>query len=119
MKVAILGASAKPDRYSYKALKELSEAGHDIFPVNPALEEIEGVKVYSSLRDITDRIDMVTIYMSPERSSMIAEDIVLKNPLRVIFNPGAENKELSEKLIASGVKVLEACTLVMLRTGTF
>ncbi len=38
---------------------------------------------------------------------------------RVIFNPGAENPELAERLRQHGKEVLEACTLVLLSTGQF
>jgi len=37
----------------------------------------------------------------------------------VIFNPGAENPDLAERLRKQGVETLEACTLVLLRTGQF
>ena len=37
----------------------------------------------------------------------------------VIFNPGAENKELKRALERDGIEVEEACTLVLLNTGQF
>lgn len=43
-RVAILGASDKPDRYSNKALHLLREHGHEDIPVHPAIPEIEGKK---------------------------------------------------------------------------
>ncbi len=119
MNVAILGASAKPERYSYKALKELSAKGFAVFPVNPALKEIEGIKTYASLGEIEEKIDTVTVYLSPERSAALGEEILSLRPRRVIFNPGAENPGLADRLRAERVEALDACTLVMLRTGEF
>ncbi len=119
MNVAILGASAKPDRYSYKVLKELSAKGFSVFPVNPALKEIEGIKTYASLGEIEEKIDTVTVYLSPERSAALGDEISGLHPGRVIFNPGAENPTLADRLRADGIEVLDACTLVMLRTGEF
>ena len=119
MNVAVLGASNKPDRYSYKAVKRLREAGHVPFPVHPGLDDIEGIPVYHSLRDIPEPVDTITIYLSAARSSRIAEDIVTHGARRVIFNPGAENPELGAKLETEGVAVLEACTLVLLATNQF
>jgi hypothetical protein len=40
-------------------------------------------------------------------------------PERIIFNPGAENPELEALADQAGIKVLEACTLVMLNTRQF
>ena len=43
MNVAVIGASAKPERYSYQAVKLLREKGHAVYPVHPSLREIEGL----------------------------------------------------------------------------
>ena len=45
MNVAVLGASNKPDRYSYKAIKLLQECGHHVFPVHPKLQETLKVRL--------------------------------------------------------------------------
>ena len=119
MNVAVLAASNKPDRYSYKAMKRLAEKGHASLPVHPDLDEIEGKAVYENLRDIADPVDTITVYVSPSRSSRIADDIVAHRARRVIFNTRAENPTLSGRLRAEGVEVLEACTLVLLSTGQF
>lgn len=120
--VAILGASQNPERYSFKALQSLLHKGHHVFPVNPTLESILGHRCYSSLQEIIDSevpIDTLTIYVNSEVSSNLEELILMLNPKRVIFNPGAENKELEKNLNGQGIENLEACTLVMLSTGQF
>ena len=90
MKVAVIGASNKQHRYSYQAVMLLKEKGYEVFPVHQRIEEIEGVKVYQSIQDIDDEIDTVTMYVGAKISEGIAEDILAKNPKRIIFNPGAE-----------------------------
>jgi hypothetical protein len=40
-------------------------------------------------------------------------------PRRVIFNPGSENEALAKKLREAGIEVVEACTLVLLRSEAF
>ena len=117
-KVAILGASPNPDRYSYKALKSLENHGHEVFLVYPRYDEIDGNKVYDSLSDVNN-IDTLTMYVSPQISNNIKQDILDLSPKRVIFNPGAENAELQEELSKSGIEVMEACTLVLLSTDQF
>jgi hypothetical protein len=119
MRVAILGASAKPDRYSYLALRALLEKGHQVFPVNPTLPEIEGIRTYPSLADLPDRVDTITVYLAPQRSRLLARDIIDCRPRRVVFNPGAVNRSLMEALRAEGIEATEACTLVMLSLGSF
>ncbi len=118
-KVAILGASAKEDRYSYKAFKMLKEHGHQVFPVHPTLGKLEGEKVYSKLSEIPEKIHSLTLYVGPQISMAAEKEILEIAPQRVIMNPGAENPVLAEKLRAAGVEVVEGCTLVMLRTNQF
>jgi len=119
MNVAVIGASNKPDRYSHQALMLLLDKGHRPYPVHPHLMEIEGLPVYPSLRVIPYPIDTVTIYLSAQRQQAIAEDLLQSGARRVIFNPGAENPELAALLKNKGKETLEACTLVLLKTGQF
>jgi predicted CoA-binding protein len=117
--VAILGASQKTERYSYKALKMLEEHDHRVFPVHPTLQEIEGHKVYSTLGEIGEKIDTLTVYVSPKWIKDMIPAILVLKPGRVILNPGTESEELKAQLTAAGIPYLEACTLVLLRTGQF
>ena len=47
------------------------------------------------------------------------KDIIELKPDRVIMNPGTESNVMEEELIANGIPVQKACTLVLLRTGQF
>jgi uncharacterized protein len=119
MNVAILGASDKPERFSYKALKKLRENGHTVFLVSPKLKEIDGNIVVAKLADIHEPIHTVTMYVGPQISSELLEDFISLDPRRVIFNPGSENPELQDALEALRIRVVEACTLVLLDSGEF
>ena len=119
MNVAILGASNKPERYSHQAVLLLAQKGHAVFPVHPALSDIDGHRVYKTLADNPERLDTLTLYVSPAHSTGMTDAILAARPGRVIFNPGTENPALEEPLAAAGIEVVHACTLVMLRTGQF
>ncbi len=119
MNVAVIGASNNPEKYSNQAVRLLKEKGHTVFPVHPSIKEIDGAKVYPSIRDILQPVDTVSLYVSKALSSGLAEAIFAKKPRRIIFNPGAENDELEAQAAAKGIRTLNACTLVMLRTNQF
>jgi len=87
--------------------------------VNPNVDAIEGLRAYSSLREIPEPIDTMTLYVRPAISSKLVDDILAANPRRVIMNPGTENEELASAAAQAGIQVLRACTLVMLSTGQF
>lgn len=117
--VAVLGASDKPDRFSYMALQLLRQHGHRTIPIHPALEEIDGVPVTSALDQINEPLDTLTVYVNPTVSAGLADKIVALKPGRVIFNPGTESPELVGILEANGIAYKEACTLVLLNAGQF
>lgn len=119
MNVAVLGASNKPERYSYQAVKLLAEKGHVVFPVHPAISEIDGIPVFKRLADIPVPIHTITVYLAPERSTALADEILSARSRRVIFNPGAENPDLVQRLHQSGAETTNACTLVLLKTNQF
>ncbi len=120
--VIILGASDKPDRYSYKALVMLKEFGHNPIGVHPSLTEVEGSKVFKDLNEAKGKmpnVDTITVYVNPEISTKIVQDLVNTKAKRVIFNPGSENPGIYEELKKHGIESEEACTLVLLRTGQY
>lgn len=118
-RVVIVGASDKADRYAHKAQLLLQRHGHEVVPVHPRLTEIEGVAVVADLSDVTGAVDTVTMYVGAAISAGLTEKLITLKPARVIFNPGAENTELADKLEAAGITTEEACTLVLLHTGQF
>ncbi len=119
MNVAVIGASDKPDRYSYKAVKLLQEKGHHVFPVHQRIKIIDGVSVFASIKDIPDTIHTISLYVAADISDSLASDLLYCKPKRIIFNPGAENPNLAEKARSLGIETVEGCTLVMLKTEQF
>ncbi len=117
--VAVVGASEKPDRYANRALRMLLSHGFRPVPVSRSGKDMLSLKGYASLADIPDRIDTVTMYVSPDKQAPVVRDILAVRPRRVIFNPGAENPEAAALLARHGISVVEACTLVLLSTGQF
>jgi hypothetical protein len=120
--VFILGASDKPDRYSYQAWKMLKDHGHATVLISPRLKSLEGEAVYPDIQSavaIAGRPDTLTMYVGANVSTQMQSEILAANPKRVIFNPGSENSVLFAALQKIGADTLEACTLVMLRTGQF
>lgn len=117
--VVILGASANPHRYSYKAQQALLEKGHTPLPVNPRYEQIDGIQCYPDLKSLECNIDTITVYVNPSILINYTEDIIRVRPGRVIFNPGAECPEVSTRIESAGIRVQHACTLVLLNTSVF
>ncbi|NLV23978.1 MAG: CoA-binding protein [Deltaproteobacteria bacterium] len=117
--VAIVGASSKEERYSWKAQKMLMERGHRVFPVSSLGKNVLGVVGFRSLLEITEPLDTVTLYVGPARLPEILPALLAQKPRRVIFNPGTEHPQAMAVLGGQGIRVEAACTLVLLATGQF
>ncbi len=117
--IVVLGASNKPHRYAYKALKMLQEYGHHVVPVHPKIENIDGLVVKHQLSQIQAQVDTLTLYIGPQRIGPLIDDIVKLNPARVILNPGTESDELELALLHHDIVFVKDCTLLMLEHGRF
>ena len=76
--IAMVGASADRTKFSYGVLRQLSEIGYDILPVNPnpRVTEIRGLKVYRALAEIDKPVDMVDVFRPKEELYGLAEQAI-------------------------------------------
>ncbi len=74
--IALIGASANSLRPSFEVMEFLIAHGYQVFPVNPALKDktIQNIKVYGSLSDITQPIDMVDVFRKSEAVREILDE---------------------------------------------
>lgn len=117
--VAVLGASPKPARFANQAIRLLQQHGYWITPIHPRFDTVESLPVVHGLSEISEPVDTLTVYVGPALLEPQAAAIVNLRPRRVIFNPGTESPLVQQHLDEAGIDWLEACTLVMLKTGTF
>ena len=80
--VAMVGFSPKENRPSYFVFKYLTERGYRVIPVNPgqAGKEALGQKIYASLSDIPEPVDMVDIFRASENVPPIVEEALRLAP---------------------------------------
>ncbi len=117
-KTLVLGASENPSRYSYLALQRLQTHQHPVVAIGKRKGVVGNVAIETEKKEWTD-VDTVTLYLNPMHQKQYYDYIISLKPKRIIFNPGAENDELAKIAASKGIKLLEACTLVMLATGQY
>lgn len=117
MKVLVYGASANPERYSYKATALLMEHAHVVVLVGHKDAQIFGQTIHTQKQ--FEKVDTITLYVGPKNQEGLLDYLKVLKPRRVIFNPGTENPALERELEQLGMLVEEACTLVLLHTGQF
>ena len=87
-RIALVGASPKPERPSNGVMAFLMSKGYEVIPVNPGLagKTIHGQTVYGRLADIPQGVDMVDIFRASEFVGSVVEEALALNPLpRVIW----------------------------------
>lgn len=96
--VAIVGISENKERASYQISQQIKEK-YNLFLVNPKYyeKEILGKKVYASLKDIKDKIDIVDVFRNPKFIEEIIKEAVEINAGVAWLQPGSENMEIIEK----------------------
>jgi predicted CoA-binding protein len=60
--IAVVGASADPDKAAHRIPLALQRMGYRVIPVNPSVTELFGEKAYPDLTAIPERIDLVDIF---------------------------------------------------------
>lgn len=119
-KTVIIGASTNPSRYAYVAAGMLKEYKHEIVPIGIKKGEVYGEQILSinERPDVND-VDTVTLYIGPRHQPEHYDYVLSLRPKRVIFNPGTENEEFEKLIEQAGTEAVEACTLVLLRSGQY
>jgi uncharacterized protein len=119
-RTVIVGASTNPGRYAYLAAESLTFYNHEIVPIGIKKGSIFGKQILN-LREkpVIPEVDTITLYIGSRHQAEWYDYLIGLKPKRIIFNPGTENPEFEKKAEEAGILTLEACTLVMLRTGQY
>ena len=117
-KTLIIGATTKPERAAFKAIKMLVANGHSVLALGQNAGEVAGIKINTKAIPLKN-IDTISLYINPTRQKDYYNYIVEAKPKRVLFNPGTENPELYQLLELNNIKFEAACTLVLLTLNKY
>ena len=106
--IAMVGASAKPDRPSYRVMQFMQERGYRVIPVNPGLagQELHGEIVQASLTDISEPVDMVDIFRQADQCPGIVDDAIAIGAKSVWMQLAIIHDVAAAKARAAGLKVV-------------
>lgn len=81
-RIALVGASPKPERPSHGVMRWLLARGHDVVPVNPGLagQEIAGRRVAASLAEAGGDFDMLDIFRRSEEAGAVVDQAIALGP---------------------------------------
>jgi len=110
--VAVIGASANPQKIGHMILKSIIESNFKgkVYPINPKGGEILGLKVYRSVLEIPDDVDLAVIAVPPKIVPQVIEDCGKKRIRAAVIisggfkETGAEGAELERRTVETAKK---------------
>ncbi len=112
--IAFPGLSPKEDKDSHRVAKYLQEKGYKIIPIYPKEDTILGERVYRTLGEVDERVDMVDMFRKAEVALDIVKEIEKRDDVKVLWlQKGIVNNEAAKKAKALGLRVVQnRCTMV-------
>jgi len=106
--IALVGASDKPDRPSHDVMAFLQAHGYRVIPVNPRLvgKMVLGEPVYADLPSVPEPVDMVDLFLAPERTDSVIDAAIARNIGVVWMQIGVINQPGAERAEAAGARVV-------------
>jgi len=112
--IAIVGCSPDGTKASNKVAKYLLDNGFKVFPIYPKEEFILGQKVYRSLLDIEENVDLVDIFRKPDVIATVVDECIQRGDVKCIWSQlGLVNNTAMEKAELKGIKAVQNfCTKI-------
>jgi predicted CoA-binding protein len=113
MRVMIVGASTNREKFGNIAVRAFARQGHEVFPVNPRADVIEGLKCYHQIADVPGPIDRASLYLPPKLGTDAVRELATRGDVGELWvNPGAESAELIAEAVRLGFDPIQACSIL-------
>ena len=104
-RIALVGASPKPDRPSHSVMRFLLEEGFEVIPVNPALagQTLLGLPVYASLAEVPGTIDMADVFRDSQFLPDITQALIELGIPALWTQLGVTHSQAEQAALAAGI----------------
>ena len=111
-RIAVVGASDRPDRDSHRIFVFLREEGYDVVPVNPSVTSVAGVPAVATLAE-AGPVDLVDVFRAPQHVPGIVDEAILTRAPAIWLQLGVVHEAAIAKARAMGIEVVvDRCILV-------
>ncbi len=104
--IAVVGLSPNTARPSHGVAQSLQGFGFRVIPVHPAAKEILGEKVYASLADIPEPIDLVDVFRNAEFIDGVVDECLALGLKAIWIQEGIVNESAAARAQAGGMTVV-------------
>ena len=107
-RIALVGASAKPERPSHRVMQFLLDEGYEVFPINPGLagQKLLGQTVYASLAALPTRVDMADIFRDAASLPEVTQEVVDAGIPAIWTQLGVVHSEAERTAVDAGLQVV-------------
>ena len=107
--IAVVGASDRPDRPSYRVMRTLQDHGYRVIPVNPMItgEHVHGEYVWRELSQLGDPIDNVDIFRRSDQAGEAVDQAIAVGAKAVWMQLGVRDDAAAAEDVVGGVGLLE------------
>ena len=107
-RIALVGASAKPERPSHRVMQFLLDEGYEVLPINPGLagQRLLGQTVYASLADLPTSVDMADIFRDAASLPGVTQDVVAAGMPAMWTQLGVVHSEAEHAALDAGLQVV-------------
>nr|WP_321463828.1 CoA-binding protein [uncultured Cohaesibacter sp.] len=107
-RIALVGASDRPERASHRVMSFLLDTGYEVIPVNPGKEgqKILGQTVVARLADIAGPVDMVDIFRNSEAAAGVTDEAIAIGAKVVWMQLNVYTDEAAQRAEEAGLKVV-------------
>lgn len=112
----VVGASSKPHKYGNKVLRCYQQNQHSVVPVNPVEKEIEGLPCVTSVSDLPEQVNSISIITPPQVTEKVIELAIARGIQNVWMQPGAQSDKAITACEQAGINLIAdgSCVLVVL-----
>ena len=107
-RIALVGASAKPERPSHRVMQFLLDEGYEVIPINPGLagQKLLGQTVHASLADLPTSVDMADIFRDAVSLPEVTQDVVAAGIPAMWTQLGVVHSEAERTATVAGLQVV-------------
>jgi hypothetical protein len=106
-RIAVVGLSDRPDRPSYGVARYLQDAGYEITPVNPTIQETLGKRALASLKAVPPPVEIVDVFRRAEDVPPVVDDAIAAGAKVLWLQLGIVNEAAAERARQAGMTVVQ------------
>ena len=114
-RIALVGASAKPERPSHRVMQFLLDDGYEVVPINPGLagQKLLGQTVHASLADLPTSVDMADIFRDAASLPEVTQEVVDAGIPAIWTQLGVVHTEAERTGLDAGLQmVIDRCPAI-------